>query len=275
MPTFNKNKIYNRMPANANEYLSGDGIGIMTGVSALLHYLFNNDDNVDKNINESVEILKALNGDESASDQAKKFVENKTDKQKQFLKLYHSNLIGLEDAKDIYLQMPQRSNTFQKSDKSPKLGKLNNPHKSTYLSNDDFIMQTYLLPAYHNILKQNIKGGDVKNLNPGELSELGKSKQNAVTYLPILGASTVGAGIDEHKGPYVSYYDTWDVELSGNSNGKDDVVSKLVGGKPFDIYDRIYLDDYYGVNSSSDRKDTYYGGYLPEIKVLGIKLNQK
>lgn len=42
-------------------------------------------------------------------------------------------------------------------------------------------------------------------------------------------------------------------------------------GKPVHIYDRIYLDDYYGVPKENRRiePNTYYGGYLPEITVIG------
>jgi len=37
-------------------------------------------------------------------------------------------------------------------------------------------------------------------------------------------------------------------------------------GKPFYIYDRVYLDDYYGVDSKPS-DGGYYGGYLmPVIK---------
>jgi len=80
--------------------------------------------------------------------------------------------------------------------------------------------------------------------------------------IPVLGRATIGYGVDPKKGPYISYYDKWDVSLSGNSNTNDNVVSKLVGGKPFDIYDRIYLTDKYGLQLEDiipKEKDNYYG----------------
>lgn len=37
---------------------------------------------------------------------------------------------------------------------------------------------------------------------------------------------------------------------------------------PFDLYDRLYLNDYYGVNTKKSMpKNTYEGGWLPELDV--------
>ena len=70
---------------------------------------------------------------------------------------------------------------------------------------------------------------------------------------------TVGRGRD-NKGEYVSYYDLWDISPYRISN-KDQSFGI---GKPFEVYDRIYLDDFYGV------PDKYKGGnYIPEIVVTG------
>lgn len=87
--------------------------------------------------------------------------------------------------------------------------------------------------------------------------------------IPGLGTHTIGRGVDPKKGEYVSYYDLWD--MSPDSTGGED---KSLGiGKPIHIYDRIYLDDYFNIpkeNRTLD-KDTYYGGYLPEIIVTPKK----
>ncbi len=96
-----------------------------------------------------------------------------------------------------------------------------------------------------------------------------------------MGTSTVGKGVD-NKGEYISYYDIWDVNpLHGdyvNNTLKTDhpILSHLIpdNGKdsfrgitnPVSFYDRIYLDDYYGVDSSA-KEGEYYGGYLPEVTV--------
>ena len=98
-----------------------------------------------------------------------------------------------------------------------------------------------------------------------------------------LGPHTVGLGQDE-RGQYVSYYDKWDLnplygenaeKTSGNRildwwsrrrNGED--VSLGIG-KPVNFYDRIYLDDFYGVNRPQLGEDEYYGGYIKPAVLIG------
>lgn len=76
------------------------------------------------------------------------------------------------------------------------------------------------------------------------------------------GDHTIGRGIDPNKGDYVSYYDLWDLApISGN--GKDE--SRGIG-KPIEFYDRIYLDDYFNVDTKPKKGD-YYGGYLPQVDI--------
>lgn len=87
--------------------------------------------------------------------------------------------------------------------------------------------------------------------------------------IPSLGTHTIGRGVDPKKGEYVSYYDLWD--MSPDSKGGED---KSLGiGKPIHIYDRIYLDDYFNIPKENRTlyKDTYYGGYLPEVIVTPKK----
>ena len=84
-----------------------------------------------------------------------------------------------------------------------------------------------------------------------------------------LGEYTVGLGYDPNKGQYVSLYDLWDINPFGkgdsetlrakNANKKD----KSFGiGIPTQIYDRMYLDDYYGL--TGNERGSYY---LPEVTV--------
>lgn len=49
--------------------------------------------------------------------------------------------------------------------------------------------------------------------------------------------------------------------------GADTGDQSLGIGKPIHFYDRIYLDDYYGVDSKPQNPDEYYGGYLPPATV--------
>lgn len=93
--------------------------------------------------------------------------------------------------------------------------------------------------------------------------------QNKVSNIlnKYLGNHTIGRGLDS-KGEYVSYYDLWDLNPIDTEAGED--ASGGIG-KPVNIYDRIYLDDYYRIPKENRgvQPGTYYGGYLPEIKVIG------
>ena len=58
---------------------------------------------------------------------------------------------------------------------------------------------------------------------------------------------------------YLSYYDAWNLNpMRGNSaDGNFNFMSGLFNegdltnglGHPFELYDRVYLDDYYGISS--------------------------
>ena len=76
-----------------------------------------------------------------------------------------------------------------------------------------------------------------------------------------LGEHTIGHGHDT-KGDYVSYYDNWDL-APFTGKGED---QSLGIGKPVHIYDRIYLDDYFGI------PEEYRGStYIPELTVTANK----
>lgn len=74
----------------------------------------------------------------------------------------------------------------------------------------------------------------------------------------FFGTHTIGRNIDPNKGEYISYYDLWDIAPVGR-RGLPDQTQGL--GKPMEFYDRIYLDDYFGVNTNVPQ-DSYYGGYI-------------
>lgn len=76
-----------------------------------------------------------------------------------------------------------------------------------------------------------------------------------------LGTHTISRGKD-NRGEYVSYYDLWDMAPTTNSAGNKDESMGI--GKPIHIYDRVYLDDFYGVPNE------YSGGYyIPEVIIKG------
>lgn len=82
-----------------------------------------------------------------------------------------------------------------------------------------------------------------------------------------LGIHTISRGYD-NKGDYVSYYDLWDMAPTKHSGGNLDESMGI--GKPIHIYNRLYLDDYYGV----DDKDRG-GYYLPEVVVTSKRKKHK
>lgn len=117
-------------------------------------------------------------------------------------------------------------------------------------------------------------------IREGQKLKIGENALTKVLFLSNMGTSTIGKGID-NKGEYISYYDLWDINpLHGdnayNIYAKIPLVNKIFYNKgkdifrgitnPIPFYDRIYLDDYYNVNSAPPKGD-YYGGYLPEIEV--------
>ena len=84
------------------------------------------------------------------------------------------------------------------------------------------------------------------------------------------GNYTLSKGKDK-RGDYISYYDKWDMNPAKNFLKYDQSFGI---GKPIELYDRIYLDDYYGIKQSPKdykNKGDFYGGYLPPINVIGNK----
>ena len=114
-----------------------------------------------------------------------------------------------------------------------------------------------------------------------QLSGLGLGKNMVDRSLAhYFGDHTVGKGHDK-KGEYISYYDKYDLnQFAGGTPVKTGIKSvdkwlkdntsnidlSMGIGKPFEIYDRIYLDDYYGVP-----KEARGGNFLPEITVTSKK----
>ena len=100
---------------------------------------------------------------------------------------------------------------------------------------------------------------------------IGANKNSRVLEDYNLETHTVGRGFDD-KGEYRSYYDRWDINpFKGTYRGLRIPILSGFGdvsagvGKPVNIYDRIYLDDYYGVPNPT------HATYLPEINVYSKK----
>ena len=100
---------------------------------------------------------------------------------------------------------------------------------------------------------------------------IGKNKVTDLFSGYNLADHTIGRGIDA-RGEYRSYYDRWDINpFSDKYQGWDipflrNLPDTTMGiGKPVEIYDRIYLDDYYGVSEPT------HATYLPEVTVFSSK----
>lgn len=153
-----------------------------------------------------------------------------------------------EDAKSKYLGFPQRGNTVIESEYKPS-----------------------------NAKEQNAKYFKFKYQTPdwwsGVIKDMIEHNRDTKQYTDrILNTFTAGKRVDPNKGEYISIYDIWDYNTKVFGGGEDN-ISKYVNGTPFEIYDRIYLDDYYGVNTSP-YPGTYYGRWLPEVKIIDSKNNK-
>ena len=84
-----------------------------------------------------------------------------------------------------------------------------------------------------------------------------------------LGKFILTRGMDSN-GDYISYYDIWDTEHNPGEKDQNKFENNKTehfgAAKPFEVYDRIYLDDYYGVPEGK-------GGnvYLPEVIITPHK----
>lgn len=170
-----------------------------------------------------------------------------------------------DDIWATYLNIPKEKRhnitktILEPSDYRPSKGNVNNAYKLVLDNNEkDDIINAALSPytTRTSLKKTRIIKNDVLGFNQNKVSTVLNN---------YLGSHTIGRGLDS-KGEYISYYDLWDLNPIDPEGGED--VSGGIG-KPVHIYDRIYLDDYYGVPKENRRiePDTYYGGYLPEVIV--------
>lgn len=141
-----------------------------------------------------------------------------------------------EDAKRLYLGYQAKYGTMEPSPYRPTIGTAKNPYQvNPLLSDDEF--NWAVLPAYSS-WKNGTSGYDVQDLG----------KTALVKDFPYLSNMTMSEGHDD-KGHYISLYDIWDYNTSISGKSGDN-IGKLVGGKPVEIYQRYYLDDWMDVPQS-------------------------
>lgn len=133
------------------------------------------------------------------------------------------------DAYNLYLGIPQKNNTLEVSNQVPS--KSTEKNKTYYKYNDE---------AKNKLAKELIDWANTNSEEKGVLTDL---KQF------VMGDYTVSKGKDK-RGNYISYYDKWDLDPIGSQ------VKSLDYGKPFEMYDKIYVkkqgDKYVKMNYTDD-----------------------
>lgn len=160
--------------------------------------------------------------------------------------------LGHIDARNKYLQLPQIYNLVEESKYKPS--KSISPSTKYY----KFKFQT---PEYWNTSMDEDESHLIASMK--DFVKNNGNSGNSYAIDLVLNNFIRGYGVDPKKGQYMSIYDIWDYNTKVKGGNKDNIAT-YIGAKPFEIYDRIYLDDYYKVNSKPN-KGEYYGGYIPEI----------
>ena len=131
------------------------------------------------------------------------------------------------DAYNLYLGIPQKYKTLEVSDQIPS--KSTEKNKTYYKFNDE---------AKSRVSNQLLKWVNSSSNKKDILSDA----QN------VMGRYTASKGKDE-RGEYISYYDKWDLDFLGTVSPQD-------FGKPYEMYDRIYVkkqgDKYVKMNYTDD-----------------------
>lgn len=169
-----------------------------------------------------------------------------------------------------YLQIPENQRhdsnfgKLQQSKFRPTIG--DDPSAVYYVYPDMISRKTDDLIKRANgvVFRPDRKGIFRRQLDNNEYLKFGQSKVDN-TLSDAFGKHTISRNVDPNRGEYISYYDLWDL-APFKSHGSDESMGI---GKPVHFYDRLYLDDFYGVDSSvrGYPKGTYYGGWLPEVTI--------
>ena len=134
-----------------------------------------------------------------------------------------------------------------------------------YLNHVEALKKYLKLPYDTNTIKESnykptrLQGTDTKTYKFS-------SEENPEHWTPVINSMLIN-NYDEHqyidptlntftayrdrddRGDFVSIYDEWDYNLTTKGGPKilNKPIEMVTGGKPFVIYDRVYLDDYYNV----------------------------
>ena len=168
------------------------------------------------------------------------------------------------DLLNIYAGKPQTYNTALKSEYKPSTSKdANKQYYKSKESEEDLLLSMLDGDALNKLSKGITSKKDLEEAFSAKGKKVGTGYQRTVSGL---GTATVGFGEDE-KGPYVSYYDKWDLNPgSGKSSGlklgksSDDFITSLtesLGATPAEVYNRIYFDKKTGKPIGTEYQDIF------------------
>lgn len=246
-PLFNKEKILNRIPGDA---LGSGGIG--GPIEGVWRYFTNRNSAVKDRLDHAKEMYEKykdkISSDPSGDNDETWNGLSMNEIEDLWLAYMYPSIKVHEDAKRIYLGYPQLFDSFEPSPNKPTIGKSDNPYQLNALLNDDEF-EGLIFPAW-----SAWKKGDNSFIEPGMQIRYGAPKEIDVNRVedrgktallrdaPHIEDATLSEGFD-NKGQYISLYDIWDYNTKVDHTSGDN-VGKWIGGKPFEIYQRYYLDDW-------------------------------
>lgn len=149
---------------------------------------------------------------------------------------------GLGDLYSYYGGLPLKHNILEYSQYKPTNAK--NPN-TQYISINDPKFKKEIIEEYKRLfIDKKIRGGERPDMKVSEntytTSGYGRDSKNIPNSTNAIGRHFISKGQDEN-GYYISYYDVFD-QGSGSSTSGGGVGEALGLTKPFEIYDRIYID---------------------------------
>lgn len=223
-PFFDPQKIVDNVPAREwgpqivlgeNDYLVKPGTNIL---AAPIQYY------ADKNTGkQNIETANKIISDFESLEDKQRHIDNETDTYLAYLDALH--YLNHAEALKKYLGLPYDTNRLKESNYKPT--RLQGSDEKVYkFSNEED-------PKYW---------GSVVN-------DMLLGNHNKRQYVDgTLNTFTAYRDFDD-KGDFISIYDEWDYNPSvqGGFKPLNKIIDAATGGKPFIVYDRIYLDDYYDI----------------------------
>lgn len=244
---FNPKKIVNRVYGDS---ASDSKFFLWAPTVKALQYLTNSDTAVSDRIKMLENLNKKYDLNNITPEDIKYFKSLPKKEQKQILLARNIDFVKQhEDAKRIYFGEQPLYGTMEISKEKPTIGKSDITYQVNNLLND-VEFDNLIVPLW----AQWKTGSTEYTLNKGfpwpgkkiripRVENLGKTA--LIREVPYLSNATLSKGRDE-KGDYLSLYDVWDYNTNYAGTSGDN-VSKWTGGKPFEIYQRYYLDDWFDI----------------------------